>query len=381
MTSAIQAAVDSLPRGGVVKLQSETYLTGQIKIAAHGTTLEGQGAHTKSGSKPTILVFTGLPDNQSGIVDDGFYGLTIRNLYLELITGRGGAAIKVTSAGQVLIENVGFTISRGSTAIGIQFGDRTPGPAHAVTASTIRHCTGGGPADVIFLVGSGSTSVHLDNVYALGATNAGIEFFHATYSQVTASAVDSGLSAAYGYLINESTGITISSSGAEANGKGYSRITGGSTGVTIIGGRGVGNNTSANTTIGSFVQIDTGGNYGITIIGGTDSSPNAATTYSIRGDAGTLWTNIIGYNAAAFPKGYGGDSTWKESFLSLIAGGDLIVGSLTTRSAQWLTGKKPACNMGSRGTVWYVAGGARIKDTFEVCTKDAADVYAWRVIF
>ena len=140
MTTAIQAAVDSLPRGGIVKLQAETYLTGQIKITAHGTTLEGQGAHTKpSGSKPTTLVFTGLPDNQSGIVDAGFYGLTIRNLYLELITGTGGAAIKVTNAGQVLIENVGFTISRGSTAIGIQLGDRTAGPAHAVTASTIRH--------------------------------------------------------------------------------------------------------------------------------------------------------------------------------------------------------------------------------------------------
>lgn len=45
------------------------------------------------------------------------------------------------------------------------------------------------------------------------------------------------------------------------------------------------------------------------------------------------------------------------------------------------TGTRPTCNAAERGTFWYVAGGVGAKDTVEVCTKDAGDVYAWRVIY
>lgn len=48
---------------------------------------------------------------------------------------------------------------------------------------------------------------------------------------------------------------------------------------------------------------------------------------------------------------------------------------------QWITGTKPTCNSAHRGTVFYVAGGAGVKDTFEVCTKNASDVYAWAVLY
>jgi hypothetical protein len=46
-----------------------------------------------------------------------------------------------------------------------------------------------------------------------------------------------------------------------------------------------------------------------------------------------------------------------------------------------LTGTRPACASGNRGTIWYVAGGAGVVDTFEVCRKDAADAYAWVSLF
>lgn len=39
---------------------------------------------------------------------------------------------------------------------------------------------------------------------------------------------------------------------------------------------------------------------------------------------------------------------------------------------------KPTCDVNSRFKIWPVAGGAGVADTFEVCTKDAANVYAWR---
>ena len=38
---------------------------------------------------------------------------------------------------------------------------------------------------------------------------------------------------------------------------------------------------------------------------------------------------------------------------------------------------RPACDATRRGWIWEVKGGAGVADTFAVCTKDAADVYAW----
>lgn len=44
---------------------------------------------------------------------------------------------------------------------------------------------------------------------------------------------------------------------------------------------------------------------------------------------------------------------------------------------QLITNTRPTCNAARRGTAWYVAGGAGVADTYEVCGKDAADSYAW----
>lgn len=45
------------------------------------------------------------------------------------------------------------------------------------------------------------------------------------------------------------------------------------------------------------------------------------------------------------------------------------------------TGTKPTCDSTYRGTLYYVAGGAGVADTYEVCKKDAGDSYAWASIF
>jgi hypothetical protein len=42
---------------------------------------------------------------------------------------------------------------------------------------------------------------------------------------------------------------------------------------------------------------------------------------------------------------------------------------------------KPACGVSVRGTFWAVKSGAGVKDTVEVCAKDAGDSYAWRTIY
>lgn len=56
-------------------------------------------------------------------------------------------------------------------------------------------------------------------------------------------------------------------------------------------------------------------------------------------------------------------------------------GMVTVKHLSLQTGAKPTCAAAERGTLWYVAGGAGVKDTVEVCAKDASDVYAWRAIY
>lgn len=42
---------------------------------------------------------------------------------------------------------------------------------------------------------------------------------------------------------------------------------------------------------------------------------------------------------------------------------------------------QPTCTATIRGEFWYIDGAAGVKDQVEVCAKDAANVYAWRVIY
>lgn len=45
------------------------------------------------------------------------------------------------------------------------------------------------------------------------------------------------------------------------------------------------------------------------------------------------------------------------------------------------TDAKPLCTSSYRGTFWVTRGAAGVKDSVEVCTKDAADAYNWRILW
>jgi hypothetical protein len=45
------------------------------------------------------------------------------------------------------------------------------------------------------------------------------------------------------------------------------------------------------------------------------------------------------------------------------------------------TTSKPTCSASVRGTQWLTQGGAGVKDTLELCAKDASNAYAWRTIY
>ena len=42
---------------------------------------------------------------------------------------------------------------------------------------------------------------------------------------------------------------------------------------------------------------------------------------------------------------------------------------------------QPACSSAARGTFWSVQGASGVKGEVQVCAKDAADTYAWRIIY
>ena len=62
---------------------------------------------------------------------------------------------------------------------------------------------------------------------------------------------------------------------------------------------------------------------------------------------------------------------------SIKANGDVQAANLKLSTAV----AQPSCASGIRGTFWYVAGGMGVKDSVQVCAKDASNAYAWRTIY
>jgi hypothetical protein len=74
----------------------------------------------------------------------------------------------------------------------------------------------------------------------------------------------------------------------------------------------------------------------------------------------------------------------KDTTLNLVVGGGADSGAAklqVTGGIQYADGSRPACDSSHRGSTWYVAGGAGVKDTFALCGKDASDAYAWQAIY
>jgi hypothetical protein len=141
----------------------------------------------------------------------------------------------------------------------------------------------------------------------------------------------------------------------------------------------------------------------------------------------TLGESIAAGNAAGTalainaPAGFTGDlANWMidgASLLKITAAGDVMLGgpavtastqvviaagaAQTQPLTQWVaadgtagarisadgalqnlpSGPKPACAEPVRGMFWHEQGAAGVKDSVEVCAKDAADVYNWRALF
>ncbi|HEX7938101.1 MAG TPA: glycosyl hydrolase family 28-related protein, partial [Gemmatimonadaceae bacterium] len=355
-TVAIQRAIDSLARGGVVLFPAGTYhVTRTLRIKRHGITLTGVGGHLADGEpRPTTLECRAIPSGADAMVFDGagrntsMKHVSVRSLYIDFQPGNGqtgGAAIRVVNCSNVVIDGVSIHAQRGPTSFGIKFGN-VEGGAAAVIVSAIRDCTVISGTGI--LVGAGCTSVIIEQTFALGAQVAGYHFSNATYCSAVACAVDSGETNAFGYRISGCTGIVLSACGAESNGKGFLQITNASSGICLLGCRGVDNNTSKDASIGSLVTVIGPGSRGVTLAGCADSRPASETTASVLAGPDGPHTTILGYDELAYPKGIGGDPAWRSKRVAMGGGGPTQATVARVEAKQL-----PAWSPGLRGAIYW----------------------------
>ncbi|MCC6806303.1 MAG: hypothetical protein IT381_02675 [Deltaproteobacteria bacterium] len=74
---------------------------------------------------------------------------------------------------------------------------------------------------------------------------------------------------------------------------------------------------------------------------------------------------------------------------SYLSGGNVGIGTSAPGQALEVNGgarlntaaAKPTCDATTRGTFWVSQGAGGVKDSVEVCAKDASDSYAWRTLY
>lgn len=126
---------------------------------------------------------------------------------------------------------------------------------------------------------------------------------------------------------------------------------------------------------------------------------NSAAPVYLLGTASTSTDNFVSFgggssaaNAATQVYFYtASNTTTPVGTPRLVIKGDGSVGIGTTTPSQSLeinggvrintATPKPTCDADARGTQWFTQGTAGVKDTLEVCAKDAANNYAWRTLW
>jgi hypothetical protein len=320
-TAGIRAALATLRGGGLVTGPAGAVYacSDEIVIPHDGIAFDFQGSHPAPLPWPTLFDFSRLGSGKNCFSARGKRGLSFRNFNLQATNGSGGAGIQVLDSSKLELIGLVLTMRRGASACGIQLGDKVSGD-NAVIASGISNCVVSAQG-VPFFIGGGCTSVGVLHSFAIGASgDAGFHFYRSTYCGADFCACDSGSGDAYGYRFTGAVSIGLHCCGAEANAKGFALITEGAHGISIETCRGVGNNTSGDRGIGSFLEVAGGHNYNIKIDTCEDTNPHSASRVSIRGAGGTGKTTIIGFNEESFPLGYttGSDDEWRTRHLTVL---------------------------------------------------------------
>lgn len=111
-----------------------------------------------------------------------------------------------------------------------------------------------------------------------------------------------------------------------------------------------------------------------------NTAENSSAIGSVREGSATDWGLI-------FRTGSGSSSNGPSDRMYISAAGNVGIGTTTPNDILTVYGggvginpgvaSRPTCTADTRGDVWNTFGGAGVADTFAVCQKDSADVYAW----
>jgi hypothetical protein len=169
---------------------------------------------------------------------------------------------------------------------------------------------------------------------------------------------------------------------------------GASTYATVLGARAVANSTYASSIINNatgllgeatatgIIRTASGLKVGTVSATGSDTSNHVAIgldiapateSYALTASGSSITNTAIGLRI--------GNTITGDAGLTYAIKSDSTARSTFTGGVQLTTGSKPTCDSTTRGTFWHTAGGAGVKDSVEVCAKDAGDAYAWRTIY
>jgi hypothetical protein len=155
----------------------------------------------------------------------------------------------------------------------------------------------------------------------------------------------------------------------------------------------------------SLIQTRASAQSGATLLCNSSSGSGAVYTCAL---APTLTTYTAGMTLSWKPdvNGTGGATTLNVDTLGAASvkladgstdpgTGDIVVGRLyqvwydgaafrllnPITAAGVLGETQPTCGASVRGRVWFVAGGTGVKDSLNVCAKDATGAFAWRTLY
>lgn len=109
----------------------------------------------------------------------------------------------------------------------------------------------------------------------------------------------------------------------------------------------------------------------------------------ITSNADSAWNGTSTPGYLSFFTTIAGSTTATEA-LRITSNGNVGIGLISPTQKLQVNGgvklytstAKPACtDATNRGTIWFALGASGVKDSLEVCAKDAANNYAWRSIY
>ena len=149
--------------------------------------------------------------------------------------------------------------------------------------------------------------------------------------------------------------------------------------LTVTGGAGTaylfvdsnGNITAGESAVGSPILVCSG----CVLVAGMTQFPPGALPLAIWTAGGGVW--VSGNSEVALQSGAPSFSAGSNVTLTQTANSVNVAASFTA----FPSGAQPVCAASTGGFPWYTPGGSGVKDSVQVCAKDATNAYAWRTLF